>query len=346
MSSVLPGAPWLIAHRSMLGINKPYKVRLNNQDYVLWQRSDGQISALGNICPHMQAPLSNGWICEKNNSIICPFHARKFDGEGHFIEDGKSSRQALVKPLELAVQGDLIWTYGNSAAQIKIPDLIAQRTQGFDFLGVSGEVSIKTDFLAAIKINYDYNHQNGTHRESFQIQDNPVHSFEKNEYYARVSQTFIRSKNSLSDVIENPALLAFPKEIDNELEYTFPSTTFVKTSMGAGDFAQFFILYPESEQSTKTFVLSYAKWKSPLFKLPVIGKALGDTFVKLTDKIVEQDLSTLESLYPRENPKIRLPKEEIMFHAEKLYVEWSKAFIEKDAIALNKQRPASSQAPY
>ena len=60
MSSVLPGAPWLIAHRSMLGINKPYKVRLNNQDYVLWQRSDGQISALGNICPHMQAPLSNG----------------------------------------------------------------------------------------------------------------------------------------------------------------------------------------------------------------------------------------------------------------------------------------------
>ncbi|MGB3668480.1 MAG: Rieske 2Fe-2S domain-containing protein [Phormidesmis sp.] len=324
MSSVLPGAPWLIAHRSMLGINKPYKVRLNNQDYVLWQSSDGQISALENVCPHMQAPLSKGWICEANNTIACPFHAQKFDGEGRFIEDGNPSRQALAKPLELIVQDDLIWTYGNSAVQIEIPNLIAERTQGFDFLGVSGEVSIKTDFLTAIKINYDYNHQNGTHRESFQIQENPVHSFEENEYYARVRQTFIRSENSLGDVIENPALLAFPKEIDNELEYTFPSTTFVKTSMSAGDFAQSFILYPESEQSIKTFVLSYARWKSPLFKLPVIGKALGDTFVKLTDKIVEQDLSTLESLYPKEKPKICLPKEEIMFYAEKLYVEWPK----------------------
>ncbi|MGC1309132.1 MAG: Rieske 2Fe-2S domain-containing protein [Phormidesmis sp.] len=330
MSSVLPGASWLIAHRSMLGINKPYQVRLNNQDYVLWQSADGQISALENVCPHMQAPLSNGWICESNNAITCPFHAQKFDEKGFFIEDGKSSNRTLVKPLELIVQNDLIWTYGNSTAQIEIPNLIAERTQGFDFLGVSGEVSIKTDFLAAVKINYDYNHQNGTHRESFQIRDNPVHSFEADEYYARVRQTFIRSENSLSDVMENPALLAFPREIDNELEYTFPSTTLVKTTMGAGDFAQFFILYPESEHITRTFVLSYANWKSPLFKLPVIGKVLGDTFVKLTNKIVEQDLSTLESLYPRKNPKVRLPKEEIMFHAEKLYVEWPKAATEKE----------------
>ncbi len=69
MSSILPGAPWLIAHRSMLGVNNPYNITLNSQDYVLWQNSQGDIFALENVCPHMQAPLSKGWICESRNSI-------------------------------------------------------------------------------------------------------------------------------------------------------------------------------------------------------------------------------------------------------------------------------------
>ena len=322
MLSVLPGAPWLIAHRSMLDVNKPYKIKLNGQDYVLWQNTDGQISALSNICPHMQAPLSNGWICKASNTIACPFHAREFDKEGRYVDNGKPSRQPLVPPLELIVQGNLIWTYGGHEPQIEIPTLIKERTQDLEFLGVSGEASIGTDFLTAIKINYDYNHQNGTHRENFQIRDNPVHSFEEDEYYAKVRQTFIRAENSFSDIVENPALLTLPKTIDSELEYTFPSTTLFKALLDVGDIAQFFILYPESEASTRTFVTTYAKLKSPLFKLPIVGKALGNSFLKSTDKIVDQDSTTIESLYPREKPKMRLPKEEIMFHAEKLYQEW------------------------
>lgn len=51
METILPGAPWLIAHRSMLGINKPQKISLNGQDYVLWQNQQGQVFALNNICP-------------------------------------------------------------------------------------------------------------------------------------------------------------------------------------------------------------------------------------------------------------------------------------------------------
>lgn len=32
MVLVLSGAPWLIAHRTMLGINRPYRVTLNGTD--------------------------------------------------------------------------------------------------------------------------------------------------------------------------------------------------------------------------------------------------------------------------------------------------------------------------
>lgn len=34
MSPILPGAPWLIAHKSMLGVTRPNKITLNGQDYV------------------------------------------------------------------------------------------------------------------------------------------------------------------------------------------------------------------------------------------------------------------------------------------------------------------------
>jgi len=46
MKTILPGAPWLIAHRSILGINNPHKVSLNGQDYVLWQNPKGEVFAL------------------------------------------------------------------------------------------------------------------------------------------------------------------------------------------------------------------------------------------------------------------------------------------------------------
>jgi phenylpropionate dioxygenase-like ring-hydroxylating dioxygenase large terminal subunit len=69
MEAILPGAPWLIAHRSMVGINKPYKVILNGQDFVLWQNDRSEVFALDNVCPHMQAPLSNGWICKERNTL-------------------------------------------------------------------------------------------------------------------------------------------------------------------------------------------------------------------------------------------------------------------------------------
>ena len=324
MAPILPGAPWLIAHRSMLGINQPYKVTLNHQDYVLWQTTQGQIFALENVCPHMQAPLSNGWICEAHGSIVCPFHALEFDSTGRLLKDGEPSGQPIVKPVELIVQGDLIWTYGGCSPQIPIPDLISQRTEALEFVGVAGETSIQANFLTAIKINYDYNHQNGTHRRNFKIQANPIHSFEEDGYYAKVEQTFLRADNTLSDIWENPGLLMLPKSINNQLEYAFPSTTLFSAELGTVNIIQFFILYPETDNRTKTFVLFYGDWQNPLFNLPVVGGVLKRSLLKATSKIVEQDSTTLESLYPSQKSKIRLPKEEIMFYVERIYGEWKK----------------------
>ncbi|WP_138498247.1 Rieske 2Fe-2S domain-containing protein [Nostoc sp. PA-18-2419] len=317
MQAILPGAPWLIAHKSTLGINKPHQITLNGHDYVIWQNQKGEVFALDNICPHMQAPLSSGWICQERDTITCPFHALEFDGQGRLYQDDKKGNQLIIKPLELIISNDCIWTYCGFEPRLPIPDLHQRIVDNYKFLGVTGEKSIQGDFLSNLMVNYDYNHQNGTHKELFKITSCDVTSFEETGYYAVVKQDLKRAKNTLGEIIKNPVLGIFPKILSNTLEYAFPSTTafFAKTPIG--DIAQIHILYPQTQKTTKTFILMYAQVNNPLAKLFYKNSVL-----QVAAKVIEQDTGAVESLYPRQKPKIRLPNEEIMFYAEKLYHNW------------------------
>ena len=317
METILRGAPWLIAHSSMLDINKPHKVSLNGRDYALWQNSQAEVFALDNVCPHMQAPLSEGWICQERNTITCPFHALEFDGQGRLYQSGKVGVQPLTNPLELIVKDDCIWTYGGMTAKIPVPDLIEKVSQGMSFLGVAGEKSIQGTFLNNLLINYDYNHQNGTHRELFGIKANRIPLFEQEGYWAKVVQELERNDATFEDIRRNPAVLLAPKTYTGTLEYAFPALTTFKTRFPLGEILQVHVLYPESETRTKTFVLVYAKFNRPMFK-PLLKRSL----LNAVATVVEQDTRAIETSYPRQPAKIRLPNEEIMFHAEKLYREW------------------------
>ncbi|MBD2345126.1 Rieske 2Fe-2S domain-containing protein [Anabaena subtropica] len=317
MQPILPGAPWLIAHKSMLGVNKPNKITLNGQDYVIWQNSKGEVFAIDNICPHLQAPLSNGWVCQERGTITCPFHALEFDGKGRLHRTEEKDTQPITKSLELIISNDCIWTYAGFEARLPIPDLHQSINNEYEFIGVAGEKSIQGDFLTTLMVNYDYNHQNGTHKDLFRITSCKVSSFEENGYYAKVAQEILRADNTLGEIIKNPALGIIPKVMNNTLEYAFPSTTALFAKSPIGNVAQVHILYPETENRTKTFVLFYAKDINPVMKL-----LFKNSFLQAAGKIIEQDTETVENLYPRQKPKIRLPYEEIMFYAEKLYSNW------------------------
>lgn len=317
MQPILPGAPWLIAHKSILGVNKPNKITLNGQDYVIWQNPKGEVFALDNICPHMQAPLSDGWICQERDTITCPFHALEFDGQGRLQQGDKKDTQPITKPLELIISNDCIWTYAGFEPRLPIPDLHQKIVDEYEFIGVTGEKSIQGEFLSNLMVNYDYNHQNGTHKELFKITSCNVSSFEEKGYYATVKQELTRANNTLGEIIKNPILGIFPKTLANTLEYAFPSTTVLLAKTPIGDIAQIHILYPETEKITKTFILMYAKVVNPLMKF-LFKKSV----LQAAATVIEQDTSAVESLYPRQKPKIRLPNEEIMFYAEKLYHNW------------------------
>ena len=319
-AAILPGAPWLIAHKSMLKVNKPHKFTLNHQDYVVWKNNEGKVFALNNICPHMQAPLSDGWICDRRNTITCPFHALEFNGEGKLYQEGKLQLTPITQPLDLIVEDDLIWTYGNHQPRIPLPNLNSRITQEYQFLGVAGEKIIQAPFLKCLKINYDFNHAIATHRKPFKFDQIKVSNYQENGFYTTLEQEVIRVNHSWREIMHNPALLAAPKTLKNHFAYSFPSTASLITQTAFGKIAQFFILYPETEQSTQTFVLLYIKPKNKFSHFLFL--LLKSYWLKSFNLVVEQDSRALETLYPEQKPKIRLPREEIMFYAEKLYYQW------------------------
>jgi phenylpropionate dioxygenase-like ring-hydroxylating dioxygenase large terminal subunit len=124
---MLPGAPWLLAHKLMLQVNKPKKVSLYSCDYVLWKDPKGKVIALPNACPHMGAMLSEGWCQhhEDKTSVVCPFHALEFDSEGCTILPGsKKKTLPQFKPLQLIIVGDFIWSYGGQEPKMPIPTIL------------------------------------------------------------------------------------------------------------------------------------------------------------------------------------------------------------------------------
>ncbi|MEM7553504.1 MAG: Rieske 2Fe-2S domain-containing protein [Cyanobacteria bacterium P01_A01_bin.84] len=317
MKPILPGAPWLIAHKSMLGINKSNKITLNGKDYVIWQNSKGEVFALGNICPHMQAPLSNGWICKEKNTITCPFHALEFDGKGRLYQDGEFNHQPLAESLEIEVIGDFIWTYGGFEPKQEIPKLHQKIANNYEFLGIAGEKGIRDDFLNNLLIMYDFNHQNGTHRDLFQIVANKVTASEKEGYYLKVQQESSRAKNSFKEIIGNPVLITIPKILKTTVEYIFPSTIILYGKAQFGNFVQVISLYPETEERTKIFETVFTQ-----FQYPFLKRLLKKSLLKAIDIVVEQDTTAVENLYPKQKSKIKLPNEEIMLYAEQLYHNW------------------------
>ena len=315
MNYILPGTPWLIAHKSMLGMNRPNKITLNGRDYVLWQNSKGEVFALDNICPHMQAPLHEGWVCAERDTITCPFHALEFDGKGRYL-DSNRSLSTLTHPLELTIIDDCVWTYGGCEAKLPIPDTIERRSQGFRFVGVTGHHSVRGDFLSNLLINYDYNHIKGTHRELFKIEANEITNYQTNDYQIKLDQKIIRARNSFKELLINPILGLLPQIYLNRFEYSFPSLNTLVGEFPVGKVLQVIAIYPETENQTKTFTLVYAQSN------PVLLALSKPFLLRSAAEIVQQDIMAVESLYPRHPPKIKLPDEKIMFHAEKLYRNW------------------------
>ncbi len=319
--SMLEGAPWLLAHKSMLSVNQPLKVSLYGTDYVLWKDSQDNVNALPNICPHMGAMLSEGW-CEQqedNSSVVvCPFHALEFDHTGCTILPGTHQKTLpQLSPLELIIQGEFIWTYGGYEPKIPIPNILNKIEQQYEFIGYIGDTSVPTDLQSMLLNMHDYNHQNGTHRELFKITEVQFKKFIDNGYSSEAFFHTPTAPSSVLDKLKNPSLFMLPDIIEAHLENYFPSLVIFHGDNSLAKIAQCHLFIPESMNQTRTYVLLFAQKKSPFFNF------FSQQFLKLSKTIVEQDAEILTKIYTDSPQKIKLNNEIGMDWVKRNFARWS-----------------------
>ena len=307
MHSMLPGAPWLIAHKSMLKVNQPRKISLQGNDYVLWKDKTDIVHALPNACPHMGAMLSEGWCevqADGTSTVVCPFHALEFDAQGCTVLPGTGKKtMPQLKPLELIIQGDFIWSYGGYEPEISIPAILNEIAEQNEFVGHTADISVETDLLTMLLNMHDYNHQNGTHRDLFRIQEVQFGQFIDNGHHSEAFYKMPTATTSLKEMLRNPVVLTLPRVLDAHLENYFPHFVIFHGTSSFGTVKQCHIFVPEAEGRTRTYVLMFARLKSSVFRL------LKSNFLSLARTVVEQDADILGKIYADSPQKIKLNNE-------------------------------------
>lgn len=318
--SMLEGAPWLLAHKSMLKINQPQKIALYGKDYVIWQDETGQVNSLSNVCPHMGAMLSEGWCSvqkDGSSAIVCPFHALEFDSNGCTVLPGTDKKTlSQLKPLELIIQDDFIWSYGDHQPKLPIPDVLGKIAQDYEFIGATADISVETDLRSMLLIMHDYNHQNGTHRDLFEITEVRFEKFIDNGFHSEAFFNTPTAPKTFWQKLQQPNQFLLPDVIKAHLENYFPSLVIFHGASPFGKIAQCHLFIPESSTKTRTYVLLFGEAKNPLAGL------FKNQFLGLSKIVIEQDADILTKIYAATPQKIKLNNEVGMDWINRNFAHW------------------------
>jgi phenylpropionate dioxygenase-like ring-hydroxylating dioxygenase large terminal subunit len=71
---------WYAAERSESVTDKPVKVRMLGQDFVLFRDAAGAVHCLANTCVHRGGSLGGGRL--RDGRVECPYHGWQFEGDG------------------------------------------------------------------------------------------------------------------------------------------------------------------------------------------------------------------------------------------------------------------------
>jgi phenylpropionate dioxygenase-like ring-hydroxylating dioxygenase large terminal subunit len=317
---MLEGAPWLLAHKSMLQINKPQKISLYGKDYVMWRDKTDRVNILPNICPHMGAMLSEGW-CEAKpdgtSTVVCPFHALEFDADGCTILPGTDKQtSSQLEPLEIIIKDNFIWSYGGYEPKTPIPDILDKIAQQYEFIGYTADTSVETDLLSMLLIMHDYNHQNGTHRDLFEITEVQFEQFIDNGYHSEAFYSMPTAPKTFWQKLKQPKQFLLPDTIQAHLANYFPSLVILYSSTSFGKIAQCNLFVPESLTKTRIYILLFAEASNPLVKL------LKNQFLGLNKIVVEQDAGILSKIYEDAPQKIKLNNEMGMDWVKRNFANW------------------------
>ncbi len=97
---------------------KPVRVEVDGVGLVVCQTEPGKVSAFGEFCPHLAAPMADGWL--DRGRLVCPWHGSWFAAESGEVLRGPSAAALPCYEARLAngmveVRGEPQPTVGGAA---------------------------------------------------------------------------------------------------------------------------------------------------------------------------------------------------------------------------------------
>ena len=84
-----PNGWFAVGHSDQLARGQARSVHYLGRQMVVWRGEDGGVRAADAYCPHLGANLGRGGKVE-GNTIRCPFHGWRFEGETGRCEIGRA----------------------------------------------------------------------------------------------------------------------------------------------------------------------------------------------------------------------------------------------------------------
>jgi len=117
---------WYVAEWSDTVKDKPVKVKMLGQNFVLFRDQQGKVSCLSDVCLHRGGSLSGGRTIR--DCVACPYHGWQFNGDGkvEFIpsegSDFKIPDRARVDAYPTEERYGMIWVFlGDAPESERIP---------------------------------------------------------------------------------------------------------------------------------------------------------------------------------------------------------------------------------
>ena len=107
--------------------NKPKRITMLSQDFVLYRNSKGQVVALKDQCPHRGAALSLGRV--EGDCIRCLYHGWKYQSDGTCIEIPSNQpgmlipKRACVNTYRVQEKYGLVWLFWGDLPEKESPPL-------------------------------------------------------------------------------------------------------------------------------------------------------------------------------------------------------------------------------
>lgn len=110
---------------------RAHAVQLLGKNLVVWQNDKGTWATFDDRCPHRAAPLTEGRV-EKDGTLMCAYHAWRFDSDGKCLTIPQSERggkdEALIaacaKAYPTQVAQGLLWVWGENGVDAALESAV------------------------------------------------------------------------------------------------------------------------------------------------------------------------------------------------------------------------------